>query len=264
MLVRDCSSKAMRSLLMALALAVAPAVATAQVLNGAARWADTTRHTLDAAVLAGDVNAIRAAKALADRALQAFPDDGLLLHYQGAAMWREAQLRMAMEQEDEAKLLFERAITTLQRSVALRPLPESHAIIASAYGSLAGTGVTAAMRNGPRATEAEGVARGMGPQNPRVLLLAAISAYYKPAAFGGGKEKARTALTQALAAFERDRVEAPLPSWGHAEAYAWLGQFEAAEGNRDAARAAYTRALAIAPGYTWVSRVLLPALDRPR
>jgi tetratricopeptide (TPR) repeat protein len=264
MLVHGCSSRVMARLVVIAAFTLAPAAALAQAPSGAARWADSTRRTLDAAVIAGDVNAIRGAKALAERALLAFPDDALLLHYQGAALWREAQLRNAMGQDDEAKLLFERAITVLQRSIASRPLPESHAIIASAYGSLAGTGMAAAMRNGPRASEAEGVARGLGPQNPRVLLLAAISAYYKPAAFGGGKDKARTALTQALAAFERDRPEAPLPSWGHAEAYAWLGQFEAADGNRDAARAAYTRALALAPEYTWVSRVLLPALDRPR
>jgi tetratricopeptide (TPR) repeat protein len=67
-----------------------------------------------------------------------------------------------------------------------------------------------------------------------------------------------------LAQFARERVDAPLPSWGHAEAYAWLGQFAAADGDREAARAAYEQALRLAPSYTWVSRVLLPDLDRPR
>jgi tetratricopeptide (TPR) repeat protein len=187
-----------------------------------------------------------------------------LLHYQGAAIWREAQVRMGSGQEADAKALFERAITILQRSAAAKPLAETHAIISSSYGSLAGGGVMAGMRNGPKANDAEDLAKQLGPQNPRVLMLAAVSAFYKPAAFGGGKDKARTALTKALAAFARDQVDPPLPSWGHAEAYAWLGQFEAAEGNRDAARRAYQRALELAPGYTWVSRVLLPALDRPR
>lgn len=266
MLVQRCSSRLRLSLLtgaMALAMPMASA-AQAAPLTGAARWADTVRRSLDAAVILGDVNAVRSAKALADRALMAFPDDALLLHYQGSAIWREAQLVNAREQEAEAKALFERAISVLQRSAQARPLPETHAIIASAYGTLAGGGMVAGMRNGPRANEAEEIARRLGPQNPRVLLLVAISAYYKPAAFGGGKDKARSALTQALAAFERESVEAPLPAWGRAEAYAWLGQFEAAEGNREAARRAYTRALELAPGYTWVSRVLLPNLDRSR
>jgi tetratricopeptide (TPR) repeat protein len=238
--------------------------ATAQGLTGAARWADTVRRTLDAAATGGDVNAIRTARALADRALLAFPDDGLLLHYQGAAIWREAQVRMGAGQEAESKALFERAITILQKSAAAKPLAETYAIISSSYGSLAAGGVMAGIRNGPKANDAEDMAQQLGPQNPRVQLLTAVSAFYKPAAFGGGKDKARVALTKALAAFERERVEPPLPSWGHAEAYAWLGQFEAADGNRDAARRAYQRALELAPGYTWVSRVLLPALDRPR
>jgi tetratricopeptide (TPR) repeat protein len=248
----------------ALSAFTASAAAQSPALTGAARWADTVQRTLNAAVMAGDVNAMRAGRGLAERALLAFPGDALLLHYQGTAIWREAQLRLGMQQEDEAMVLFERAIAVLQRSAAARQLPETQAIIASAYGSLAGGGMTAGIRYGPRANEAEGLARELGPQNPRVLLLSGIAAYYKPAVFGGGKEKARTAVTQAIAAFAREHVAAPQPAWGHAEAYAWLGQFEAAEGNREAARGAYSRALELAPQYTWVSRVLLPALDRPR
>lgn len=266
MSVRRCSSSWMYAFSFAAMLCASPLQAGAQAtpLTGAARWADTVQRTLDAAVMAGDPNAIRAAKGLAERALLAFPDDALLLHFQGTAIWREAQLRQGMGQEDEANVLFERAIAVLQRSAAAKPMPETQAIIASSYGSLAGGGITAGMRFGPRATEAEQAARALGPQNPRVLLLSGISAYYKPAAFGGGKDKARAAVTQAITAFANERVQAPLPAWGHAEAYAWLGRFEAAEGNRDAARRAYARALELAPQYTWVSRVLLPALDRPR
>lgn len=266
MSVRRCSSSWIAALILTAVLSTTPHQALAQTtpLTGATRWADTVQRTLDAAVMAGDPNAIRASKALAERALLAFPDDAMLLHYQGTAIWREAQLRLGMGQEDEAKVLFERAIAVLQRSAAITPLAETQAIIASSYGSLAGGGMTAGIRYGPRANEAEQAARALGPQNPRVLLISGISAYYKPAAFGGGKDKARAAVTQAIAAFANERVSAPLPAWGHAEAYAWLGQFEAAEGNRDAARHAYTRALELAPQYTWVSRVLLPALDRPR
>ena len=265
MSVRRCSSNWMTGILLLASLAAAePMSAQARPLTGSARWADSAQRILDAAVMAGDVDAIRAAKGVAERALLAFPEDAMLLHYQGTALWREAQLRMGMGQEDEATVLFERAIAVLQRSAAARPLAETQAIIASSFGTLAGGGMTAGIRYGPRASEAEEIARVLGAQNPRVLLLTGISAYYKPAAFGGGKEKARTAVTQAIVAFGRERVESPLPAWGHAEAYAWLGQFEVAEGNREAARRAYERALELAPQYTWVSRVLLPALDRPR
>ncbi len=234
------------------------------VASGAARWADSARRVLDAAVLRGDSAGIRAARRISERALLAFPDDGLLLHYQGSALWREGQWLAGHGNPEASVTAMEQAIAVLQRSAAQRPLPETQAILASAYGALAGGGVAAAMRYGPRANEAEGIARGMAPENPRVLLLGAISAYYKPAAFGGGKDKARQALAQALAGFARETVAAPLPSWGHAEALAWQGRFATDAGDTAAARAAYTQALALAPDYTWVHRVLLPALDRPR
>jgi tetratricopeptide (TPR) repeat protein len=230
-------------------------------LSGAARWADTVRATIDRAVYAGDRSAVASAVALAERALRAFPDDALLLHYLGTALWREGQLLLG--RDDAAALaLFERALPVLQRSAAVRPMAETQAILGSVLGSLAGQGMLAGMRYGPKASEAEAAARKLGPDNPRVHLLAAVSAWYKPAAFGGGRDKARAALARALAAFEHDAPPPPLPAWGHAEAYVHLGRFEAAEGRIEAAREAYRRALALAPDYQWVSRVLLPALDQ--
>lgn len=276
MLVRRYSSR-MRILPLALALLAAPVLpAFAQAsapaarpapASGAARWADSVRVLLDRAVIRGERSEIVAARSVAERALQAFPDDALLLHYQGVALWRESQLpdtRGDREARDASRALLERAIGVLQRSQASRPMAETQAVISSAYGMLAGGGMTAAMRNGPSANAAEDAALELGPTNARVLLLSAISSFHKPAAFGGGKDKARATLARALAAFESDAPAAPLPSWGRAEAYAWLGQLEADAGNKAAARAAYQRALELEPDYTWVRRVLLPALDRER
>lgn len=260
MLVRHCSSRMYRFLAGAV-LAITPLALTAQAPPGAVRWADSARITLDRAVINGNAARIAAARGIAERALLAFPDDAMLLHYQGVALWREAQVTRPRE---AANALLERAIGILQRSDAARPMPETKVVIASAYGTLAGGGMRAAMRNGPRANSAEDEAKTMAPNNPRVLLVSGISAFYKPAAFGGGKDKARAAITRAIAAFANDRPAAPLPAWGHAEAYAWLGQIEADAGNTAAARSAYQRALELEPEYNWVRFALLPALDRPR
>jgi tetratricopeptide (TPR) repeat protein len=120
------------------------------------------------------------------------------------------------------------------------------------------------IRFGMKASDAEDKAVALAPRNPRVLMLRAVSAWYKPAAFGGGEEKARTLLQQALQAFSADAPARPLPAWGRAEAYAWLGQMEAKAGNREAARAAYDQALALAPAFAWVQYVLKPQLERTR
>lgn len=244
-----------------LAQSTSVSTAAAAPLSGAARWADSVRVVAEQAHLSGDSLALAQAYRLAQRALTAFPDDPLLLHYQGYVRYRQAQ-RLA---DFEAALpLFEEAVSLLERSAAIRPLPETHALIASATGSMIGTSMVRGIRLGMRANAAEERAQVPGAANPRVLLLRAVSAWYKPSAFGGGEDKARTLLQQALRAFERDAPARPLPAWGQAEAYAWHGQMELKAGRRDAARAAYDRALALAPGYAWVQYALKPALERTK
>ena len=244
------------------ATAVAPPAAGAgATLSGAARWADSVRVVAERAHLRGDTVALAAAHRLAQRALTAFPDDALLLHYQGYIRYRQAQ---RIRDFDTALPLFEEAVALLERSAAQHPYAETHALLASATGSMIGESMLRGIRFGMRASAAEDRAVELGATNPRVLLLRAVSAWYKPSAFGGGEQKARDLLQQALRAFATDAPARPLPAWGHAEAYAWLGQMEAKAGRRDAARAAYDRALALAPDYAWVQYVLKPALDRAR
>lgn len=237
---------------------------TAPALRGGDRWADSVRRLLDLATYSGKATDFAAARVAVDRALQAFPQHGYLLHYRGTLHWREAQMALARGDDDAAEAGFTRAIEILQASVIDAPIPESYAIIASAHGSLAGSGVIAGMRHGPKATEAMERARSLAPRNPRVLLLAAISAHFTPKAFGGGEEKARRLMAEALAAFPADAPAPPAPAWGHAEALAWHGQWEAEAGRTADARAAYERALALVPNYQWVSQVLLPQLARAR
>lgn len=240
---------------------VSSSAASTAALSGAARWADSVRVVADRAYLVGDTTAFAQAFRLAERALTVFPDDALLLHYQGYIRYRQAQRRQNF---DEALPLYEEAVALLERSAGTRPLPETHALIASATGSMIGDSMLRGVRFGMRANAAEDRAVELGATNPRVLLLRAVSAWYKPSAFGGGEDKARALLQQALRAFAAETPARPLPAWGHAEAYAWLGQMEAKAGKRDAARAAYDQALALAPGFAWVQYVLMPTLERAR
>jgi tetratricopeptide (TPR) repeat protein len=201
---------------------------------------------------------------LLDRALVAFPDDALLLHYQGYALWREAALVLGMRKPDEARPLLEAADRALERAAAGRPLPETLALHASVLGQrIAVGGMADGIRFGPRSGALMGEAERAGPRNPRVWLLRGMNAMFAPAAFGGGLDRAETALRRAAALFESDRAAPPAPTWGQADVHVALGQVYAKQGRRDEARAAYRQVLALQPDNAWVRSVLLPALDRP-
>ncbi|WP_439643979.1 hypothetical protein [Gemmatimonas sp.] len=241
------------------------AQSTAAPLTGAARWADSAQMGIERAVLANDMDALTKVGAMIDRALAAFPNDPLLLHYRAYGLYRETMARDDDSEVSEAiEQKLKQAIALLDRSAALRPLPETQALLSSCLGVLAGTGMINGMRYGSAASDAGDAARALGPTNPRVALLAGIAAWFTPAMWGGGKDKGYALVQQAIAGFAKDRPVRPLPSWGAAEAFAWLGQMEKDRGNLSAARTAYDRALAIAPDFRWVRDQLRPALDAAR
>ena len=67
------------------------APSAASSLGGAARWADSVRLLAERGYLSGDTTLLAAGYRLAQRSLTAFPDDPLLLHYQGYIRYRQAQ-----------------------------------------------------------------------------------------------------------------------------------------------------------------------------
>ena len=249
---------------------VRPAVAqtasatTATGLTGADRWADSARVAIEAAHVRRDRPALAAVRTLLGRALVVTPGDPLLLHYLGYAQYREGVLAMTGGDADAARTLLESADTLLARSGERRPLAETYALHASVLGMLIATGnPMSAMVLGPRAGAAMARAERLGPRNPRVALLRGVSAFNTPSMWGGGMDKARTYLERAVALSSEDRAAAPLPTWGAAEAHVWLGRVRQRGGDTAGARAAYTQALTLQPDNVWVSRVLLPSLDRP-
>jgi tetratricopeptide (TPR) repeat protein len=232
--------------------------AAAAPLAGAARWADSARRLLDRGVITGDTVQLAQGVAVARKALGAFPGHPLLLHYAGYGLYRQAQ-RMT---GDAQRARFEDAVALLEESAAAQPMPETFALLASAKGSMIGDSMVRAMRLGPAASAAEARALELGPTNPRVLILTGASALYKPSAFGGGEDRAHERFTRAIRAFDTDHAAAPMPSWGKAEAYAWLGVLEARRGRKAEASAAYDRALALEPDYAWVKFALKPTVAR--
>jgi tetratricopeptide (TPR) repeat protein len=110
--------------------------------------------------------------------------------------------------------------------------------------------------------EALSRARALEPANPRVLFLAGVAGALAPEAAGGLAE-AEGQLRQAQSRLPTTPQAGVWPAWTSADASAWLGRVLAQRGDLVGARRAYQRALELEPRFTWVSRVLLPALAGP-
>jgi tetratricopeptide (TPR) repeat protein len=251
------------SLIVSTAL-VLPAVSSSQTstLTGAAKWADSAARVIDRSVIAADLAGLQGARTLLDRALVAFPNDPLLLHYQGYELYREASMLEGMHRAGETAPLLERARTALEKSIAAKPLPESHALLSSVLGEMIGANPSLGMTLGPQSGQEMETAEATGALNPRVWMLRGVSSLYTPPQYGGSISNAEAELNKAISLFASDHPASPEPSWGQAEAYAWLGQVLQKENKTADAIAAYNKALALEPGFTWVKLVLLPSVKK--
>jgi len=234
------------------AVALASTTPAAHAQAAPAKWADTIAAEIDAATLAGDTARLHAAESMAERVATAFPNDGLILHYQAYALYREQEAAQGGT-IDAARL--ERANRLLERSLATHPLPETHMLISFLDGMLIGADPSRAMELGAASSQSQAKAMALGPQNPRVWLLAGISAMFTPPEYGGGLDRAADDLKRSIAFFDKDAPKPGEPSWGRAEAHVWLGQVLAKQGDKPAAGAEYQKALDIAPSYAFAKRL---------
>lgn len=184
-----------------------------------------------------------------------------LAHYYAAL----ASYRLASTQQKKGEMIkhLDYSIEHLEKAIEIDDqFTEGYALLGSALGWKSGLKPMQAMFLGPKATKMVATAKGMEPDNPRVLLVAAVSDYNTPKMFGGDQERAMEGFQQAIRVFEKEQVLDPMmPSWGHDETYAWIGQAYMAKGAEVQARAAFEKALEINPDYGWVKHVLLPKLD---
>jgi tetratricopeptide (TPR) repeat protein len=226
---------------------VTPVAATAQ--QAPAKWPDTLNTEIERAQQSGDIAKISAAAALASRVAMAYPNDGLVLHYQGYALFRQATAQAVSGADGSA--LLQQSQTVLERSLKNHPLPETHMLLASIDGQLIAKNPTRAMELGMESQASSSAALAGGPNNPRVWLLRGQAAIFTPEEYGGGLSAAEGQLKHAVELFAKDTPKAGDPSWGKAEAYLWLGQVYEKKGDKMQAAAMYKQALDIAPNYSY-------------
>lgn len=250
------------TILASMVMLSAGAFAQTPALTGAAKWADSAAREIDRASITSDLTRYQGVRTLLERALVAFPNDPLLLHYQGYELYREGSLLDGLRQGADVPAMMEKARSVLERSNSLKPIPETHALLSAILGRLIGADPSLGMTLGPAAQAEMTAAIESGPTNPRVWLLRGISSMFTPEQWGGGLPIAETQLNKAVALFAIDQPVAPAPSWGKAEAYVWLGQVLQREKKSADAIAAYNKALALEPNYMWVKSVLLPSVSK--
>jgi tetratricopeptide (TPR) repeat protein len=226
-----------------------------------ARLRDSAIILIAKATPVGDVDGLKSAEALLERALTVAPNDPWLLHYLGFALYREGTLRMGRYREDVGPVL-ERADSILERSTRLAAIPESHALRSGLLGMMIGTSPIKGMTLGPKSGAQMERAIELAPNNPRVWMVRGIGAIHTPSMFGGGLDKSEEYLKKSIELFGTDKPEPPAPAWGLAEAHVWLGQVYAKQGKKEMARTEYQKALAIEPNEMWTRTTLLPALDK--
>lgn len=185
----------------------------------------------------------------------------LALYYAGYACYR---LTNAIQDATQKEALMDVGIKHLEACIGLdKGFADGYALLAGLYGRKAGMGMMNSMKYGAKSSETMQAAFKLAPNNPRAMIMSGSSLYFRPAMFGGDKKKAVELWQRAAQILDgTPKAETPQPNWGHEEAYAWLGQAFADEGNTDAAKASYERALEINPDYGWVKYALLPALAK--
>ena len=228
--------------------AVAASPLAAQQTNAPPKWADTIAAEIEKAQLANDSTRLAAAVALASRVAIAYPSDGLILHYQGYALYRQA---LFVQRTQDATPIFERAHDILSKSLNHRILPETHILLSSIDGQLIGRNPGRAMELGMQSQGSTNAAIRSGPANPRVWLIRGQGAMFTPSEYGGGLNAAEEYLKRSVELFASDAPKPGEPAWGKAEAFAWLGRVYEKKGDKTKAAEMYKKAIDASPSYRY-------------
>jgi hypothetical protein len=179
--------------------------------------------------------------------------DKLHGYYAALLAWRQAQLavRHPAPQGASPGQLAQRCVSALDGVLETQPDYAEGLALRSACLALplAGGGLHVPFAGRKPHKDIERALQ-LAPRDPRVLLLDASADYELPPALGGNKERALLKLRATVAAFEQERAAAePLPGWGAAEAYLFLGRALLEHADAVAARDALEHALLLVPEY---------------
>ena len=253
--------------------AIAPVVKSGELAQPAANLLISGKNILQKGVNEGNLDAMYAARAtferaLADKSLSIWSHYYIALTDYRIANYLLAQGKKNKDQaskhlKEAAEHLEEATREDITRENAKAVAAEIYALLSSVYGRQISLSGIKGMFLGPKSGNLLKKAEQLAPDNPRVVLSAAISDFNTPKMWGGSKERAVEGFQRAAYLFVQEKPTDPIhPVWGHSETYTWLGIAYLDRDEEDAARAAFEKALEIDPDNGWVKYELLPKMEK--
>jgi tetratricopeptide (TPR) repeat protein len=204
------------------------------------------------------------ARAKFERLLNVAPYPCYIHYYIAYADYNLAHFYHSGKNDEMLSRALDDGISHLEKAMELKTdFADAAALLSALLGEKISVSPWKAMILGMQSGSAMKKAVEIEPGNPRIYYLDGAGAYFTPKLFGGGKDKARTALTKAAQLFrEYKSPSALLPDWGERETWAWLGVIAADADSLDLAKTYYEKALSVDPEYNWVKYRLLPGLEK--
>ena len=219
------------------------------------------KRLLQAGMNTGSKDSLRQARALFLQATGGAKHRALAHYYVGLADYR-LNNQFSDDAEEQREQILGHATEHLKQATNIdEEMADVWALLAGVYGQRMGLNPMKGMLLGSDASSALERAKKLEPDNPRVWIIDGTQDFFTPSMFGGDKEQALKSFKKAAQLAQQESIDDPLqPSWGHAEAYAWIGVAHMEAERTDEARAAFHNALDVNPDYGWVKSVLLPEL----
>lgn len=205
---------------------------------------------IEYAFYTADANALRTLVSATTSALAKGGNTPLANYQVGLAQYRLGQV-LTDKKDSKAAAAMSGCIDALDEAIeADKQFAEAYALQGACYTNLAGLRAWKAVVDTPLGTNRMEKALKLAPENPRVVLLDALSDFERPSVLGGDKARACTKFQRAVQLFDAgtETVAGP-PSWGAADAYLYVGRCLSAKGDVLGARNALERALIVAPDF---------------
>lgn len=180
-----------------------------------------------------------------------------LLHYLLGKIYYQIDRDIAYNQFDKSLDYLLKANDKYQSAEVL-------ALISAAYGKKSALSPLASIYYGIKAKKYIEDAYELEKDNPKLLLIAATHLMHTPESFGGSKAKARTLLLKCIELNKNKTVKDEyLINWAeNAEIYAYLGQLDVLNDNKEKAWINIQKALKLIPDYGFVLKDLLPQYEK--
>jgi tetratricopeptide (TPR) repeat protein len=182
--------------------------------------------------------------------------------------WEKAEayyglLNSTMQDEDEK--LFDKNLEPALDLLSELELNKEHkadalALKSSIYGLIMAYSPWKGMTYGGKSSKAISEAAKLNPLSPIVLSMQGGNLYYTPESFGGDKSLAIEKYKQSVSRFEA--MELTARNWMYLQALANLGQAYAGTNKNKEAIDSYEKALRLEPKFYYVSKYLLPQVQK--